>query len=73
MLMETGYYMNLSGCGDILDTFIQDKNVKNYSGENSQVVKQKESGFWNGKLRYMPFNSTFTFLPTDVDDRQYFS
>ena len=69
MLMETGYYTNISGCGNVLEEFMEKKTLSEYSGEHSQISKLNESGFWTSRLRYLPFDSTFTFLPTDVDQR----
>ena len=69
MLTETGHFSCFSGSGDFLQSFMKNRVIKNYLGESSPIMKGKEVGFGKSKLRFMPFDSTFIFLPTDVNGR----
>ena len=69
LMLETGYYTNLSGCGHLFDKFVRTKMLNGYSGQNEEIAKPNDCEFWKSKLRYMPFDSTFTFIPGNVNDR----
>ena len=69
MMFETGFHSTFSGLGDLLKSFLNSKSLENYSGFDSEVAHSNESGFWNSKLRYLPFASTFTHIPLDVNQR----
>ena len=67
LALETGTFTNISGFGKMFNKFLETKKLTGYSGEDSMPSNPKDGNFWRSKLRHLPFDHTFTFLPIDVD------
>ena len=67
LAVETGSFTNISGTGNLYTNFWENQQLSGYSGENCIPSTPKDGNFACAKLRYLPFDHTFTFLPIDVD------
>ena len=61
----------LSGSGSVYENFLGTKTLGNYSGDGHDVTEPSDPKYFSTKLRSLQFDQTFTFLPTDVHDREY--
>ena len=68
-LIETGTCTMISGYGALFEKFRQKKIIDNYSVQDSKFSYPDDVNYWNSKLRFVPFDDIFTFLPTDVSSR----
>ena len=71
LALETGKFTNLAGCGSMFDNFLDNKTLGNHSGQNETPLYPDQKDFWKSKLRILPFDHTFTFLPIDVNKRKH--
>ena len=67
LAVETGSFTNISGSGNLYKNFVEKQQISGYSGENCDPSTPKDGNFSRAKLRFLPFDHTFTFLPIDVD------
>ena len=70
-MIDNGLFTNISGCGDIFKEFLEKRHLTNYTGIGTSIKKPTDSDYWNAKLRIVPFDSTFTFLPKDVHEHKF--
>ena len=70
LALETGTFTNYAGCGSMFDSFLQNGQLGNHSGEDQEPLTPDEKNYWKSKLRILPFDHTFTFLPIDVNKRK---
>ena len=70
LALETGTFTSLSGCGSMFDNYVKNGNFGNHSGKNEKLRYPDERNFCTSKLRVLPFDHTFTFLPIDVNKRK---
>ena len=67
LALETGMFTNLAGCRSMLENFLQNSNLGSYSGDSEVPRKPSDKDFSKSKLRIVPFDHTFTFLPIDIN------
>ena len=70
IIFDNGYYTIISGSGKIFHAFCKDKTLGNYNGNDENPTAPTDPMYSSSKLRIIPFDQSFTFLPNDVDDRK---
>ena len=68
LALETGSFTNFAGCGSMYQNFLQTETLGNYSGQNQDPKMPTDTNFSKSKLRILPFDHTFTFLPIDMNE-----
>ena len=68
-VIDTGTVTMLSGCRSMLKKFVEKREITDYSGEEQCIKYPKDNTYWSSKLRFVPFDETFTFLPNDASKR----
>ena len=72
IIFDNGYYTIISGTGEIFHAFCKNKSLGNYNGNDEDPTDPSDPRYYSSKLRIIPFDNTFTFLPNDVNDRKLF-
>ena len=70
IMFDNGYFTTISGAGEVYHSFCKDKNLGNYTGRFAFPKHPSDPGYETSLLRMLPFDHTFTFLPTDVNARK---
>ena len=70
IIFDNGYFTTVSGGGKLLEIFMLDKTIGQYTGRGHVVCKPDEFGYHNARLRFLPFHRCFSFADEDVDKRK---
>ena len=71
-MIDTGDCTMVSGFGSLFDDFLASRSLGTYSGKNEKLSYPSDPTYWTSKLRFVPFDDTFTFLPQDVTRRKLY-
>ena len=73
LILDNGYYTIISGSGKIFNAFCKNKSLGNlYTGRYAVPRDPSDPKYSQSRLRILPFDKAFTFLPNDVDSREYY-
>ena len=72
IVFDNGYYTIISGSGKMFNAFGKTKSLGNYTGRFEIPKEPTDPNYSKSKLRILPFDKTFTFLPNDVDQSKFF-
>ena len=70
LFIDTGSSTSVSGTGPIYRKFLQSKSLGDYSGSGSQLKTPQDKNYGNADLKLVPFDTAFTYLPIDVNQRK---
>ena len=68
--VNNGYYTVFSGIGAMLENFVSNGTLGDFTGSNVIPKFPGDANYRKGKLRFAPFDQSFNFVGTDVDDRK---